>query len=61
MSIRTVKKELAREQFNRQITKERTIGVDPIYHNRKWSKYDNVYQESKNWKKISKEYDENRT
>jgi hypothetical protein len=57
VSIRTLKKEEAKEKFNYQIKKERAIGVDPIYSHRLFTKYYNPYEVSKEWKKKSEEYE----
>ena len=57
MSTRLDKRKLAKQQFDKQITKERAIGIDPIFHHRKYSLYSDVFKTSKDWKKKSEEYD----
>lgn len=56
---RKEKKKLARERFDRQIKKERVIGIDPIFEHRCLYKYGypNIIEIRKEWKKKLEEYE----
>ncbi len=52
------KRKLAKEQFDKQVAKEKAIGIDPIYDHKLFSKHHNPYEASKEWLKKSKQYDQ---
>lgn len=55
--LRAQKRIAAKQAFNRQIEKERAIGVDPIFLN---GNYDNRVAASVEWRKTSRAYNEAR-
>ena len=57
MRVRSLEKENAKERFDYQIKKERTIGVDPIVEHRYIKKYPDFESVRKDWQKKSEEYD----
>ena len=57
-SDRRIKKDIARKIFLKQIEKERTIGVDPIFSNASiLCGHLERREASKEWKKVSNKYD----
>jgi len=52
------KRKLAKEQFDKQVAKEKAIGVDPIYEHRYLLKYPDWPDTRTDWLKKSKQYDQ---
>ena len=55
---RSRKREQAKAQFDRRVTKEKAIGVDPIYEHRYLLKYPDWPDTRKEWQKKSAKYDQ---
>lgn len=55
---RSERRRLAKEQFDKQVAKEKAIGIDPIYEHRYLLKYPDWPDTRTEWQKKSKQYDQ---